>query len=213
MARLLSCALLVVVSSCGSDADPTAAIASAADDGADVVIRDPTDVEYVAWEGTAFTVIASDEADALFATTATCTNDVAGYSLTYPGSWYTNEPGAAPACSWFSPEPIDDLASDGGKDGTAIILRDFAGGIGQILEWPRILAEQVTIGGFEGHRTEDMVPGRPPAFYYGYTILLDADPDGAKIGAFTGTDRDGDYVLNKAVLDRIMAGLAFEEAP
>jgi hypothetical protein len=35
-----------------------------------------------------------------------CTNDQAGYALSYPSDWHTNENGAAPACTYFSPEPV-----------------------------------------------------------------------------------------------------------
>ncbi len=59
---------------------------------------------YVAREGYPFTVIESAEADELFAMRDTCTNRVAGYTVTYPDTWYTNtEIGGWPACNWFSP--------------------------------------------------------------------------------------------------------------
>lgn len=47
-------------------------------------------------------------------------------------------------------------------------------------------------------------------FQYDYLASLDDDLEGRKLWAITGTDSGGDYELNKAILDRIMASLVFE---
>jgi len=48
------------------------------------------------------------DADALFAETQRCEMADAGVTITFPGSWFTNETYEdIPACSFFGPEPID----------------------------------------------------------------------------------------------------------
>jgi len=60
-------------------------------------------------------------------------------------------------------------------------------------------------------RHEDHVPIEPPWWSYGYSAWLDDDPFGWKFTAWTSSLASGDYVLNKAVLDRMMASLEFDE--
>ena len=172
---------------------------------------------YVEWGDAGFTVIASAEADALFDDTQTCANDVGGYSVEFPATWFTNEPGEAPPCSWFSAQSPESgtarLVALSAPAHVPIWIKIFEGGIGQIPEWPRLLTEEVAIDGLGGHRTEDLAPGRPPELMYGYSVWLDANPTGLKLTAGTSSAADGDYELNKAVLDRMMSTLEFDEAP
>lgn len=176
---------------------------------------DPSDVTYVGWKDTGFAVIKSATADALFEAVATCTSDGGGYTVEYPASWHTNEDGEAPGCSWFGPEPFAHapatLVRLSRPLDVPIGLLVVRTGLGRIPEWPRLLAEDVVIGGVDGQRTEDLVPGEPPEFIYGYSAWLDPEPLGLKFTAGTESAPGGDdlraYVLNKAVLDRMMATL------
>lgn len=46
---------------------------------------------------------------------------------------------------------------------------------------------------------------------YGYLVRIEGHSSGRKFGAGTGVENGGDYDLNRAVLDRIMASLVFTE--
>lgn len=174
---------------------------------------DPSDVTYIEWKDTGFTVIKSATADALFESVATCTSEEGGYTVEYPVSWHTNEGGQAPGCSWFAPEPFAQaparLVALVRPVEVPIGLSVYRTALGHIPEWPRLLTEQVVIGGVDGGRSEVLVPGPAPQFIYGYEVWLEPAFNGLKFLAGTTSEADGDYVLNKAVLDRMMASLEF----
>ena len=170
------------------------------------------DPVYVAKEGLPLTVLASDEADALFIDPDTCTNPEAGYTVTYPDSWYTNtEIGGVPACSWFSPVLYDAVEGGPRPAEIAIEIRVFDGNVGFI--WVDLYSENIALDGIAGRRyetgmTKD-VATPTDSFQYAYLAALDARDDGTKLWAFTGTEYGGAYELNRAVLDRIMASIDF----
>lgn len=177
---------------------------------------DPSDVTYVEWRDTGFTVIESATADALFESVATCTSEEGGYTVEYPVSWHTNEGGQAPPCSWFGPEPFAQapatLVRITRPLGVPIGLTVARTRLGQIPEWRQLLADDVVVGGVDAQRAEDVAPGTPDELIYEYTASLDADPLGLKLIAGTTSSAAQDlrgYVLNKAVLDRMMATLEF----
>jgi hypothetical protein len=181
-----------------------------------VVVEWPRpDPVYVAQPGLPFTVLESAEADALFVDPDTCTNPEDGYTVTYPDSWYTNTAiGDVPACSWFSPTFYE--ATEGGPrpDEIAIEIRVFEGAIGFI--WVDLYTEDVSIGGFSGRRYETGMTKDPeqPTNVLQYSYLAYLDPqqsEGRKLWAFTGTEYGGEYELNRAVFDRIMASLEFTD--
>lgn len=173
------------------------------------------DPVYIAQPGLPITVIESAEADALFVEPDTCTNPEGGYTVTYPDSWYTNtQAGSVPACSWFSPT-FYELREDGGRpDEIAIEIQVFSGAIGFL--WVDLYTENVVLDGFDARRYETGMTkdAATPTdqFLYSYLSYLDDEPsEGRKLWAFTGTDYGGDYEVNRAVLDRIMAGLEFTD--
>ncbi|MEO7294597.1 MAG: hypothetical protein ABIZ57_00515, partial [Candidatus Limnocylindria bacterium] len=154
------------------------------------------------------------EADALFADADTCTNPEDGYTVIFPESWYTNtEIGDVSACSWFSPVFYE--ATEGGPvpEEIAIEIRMFEGMVGFI--WADLYTEEVTLDGLGARRSETgetKDPNTPTdQFQYSYLARLDASEEGRKLWAFTGTEYGGDYELNKAVFDRIMASLEFTD--
>ncbi|MGH2428670.1 MAG: hypothetical protein ACRDGV_07265 [Candidatus Limnocylindria bacterium] len=173
------------------------------------------DPVYVAKPGLPFTVLESAEADELFADADTCTNPEAGYTLTFPESWYTNTAiGDVPACSWFSPTFYE--ATEGGPvpDEIAIAIRVFEGLIGFV--WVDLYSEDVVLDGVDARRYETGMTkdAATPTdqFQYSYLAYLDDEPsEGLKLWAFTGTEYGGTYELNRAVFDRIMASLRFDE--
>ncbi len=164
--------------------------------------------------GYPFPVLDSPAADALFAESDECTSAEGGYTLRFPESWYTNTAvGATPACSWFSPTSFE-VAESGIVPGEIVIeIRVSETGLGQIPEWPRVSLETVSIGGYEGSRMEDAIPGADGEFefVYHYAAWLDDDALGRKITAHTSSDGQPDYLLHRAVLDRIMASLVFRD--
>ena len=164
-----------------------------------------------------FSVIESSDADELFASVETCTNADAGYTVRYPSTWHTNpRVGDFPECSWFTPNFFDMTRHR--ADGTlevppeiVIILNGFEGAFGQIPEWPRVYSEEVTtVQGFGGIRAEDEID-EPADYVYHYDITLDNEPDGRKVSGGTYSIGQPDYLLHRAVLDRIMGSMVFDE--
>jgi len=214
-----------LVSSCVANpgSDPAADSPTVASQGATIdepEPGDPSDVTYLTyleWEDAAFTVIVSAEADALFEDVKTCTSEEGGYTVEFPSNWHTNEGGQAPACSWFGPEPFAHapatLVAVRRPLNVPIQLGVWGGALGQVLEQPRLVSDQVVIGGFEGFRSEVQIQARPPWWSYTYNAWLDLAFDGLKFMASTTSAADGDYVLHKAVLDRMMATLEFASRP
>jgi len=176
----------------------------------------PTPVSYVDRAGLPFSVIESRQADTLFERSATCSNPEGGYTVSYPDGWYTNpDSDALPACSWFSPIQFDVPAQLG--DGTTvpdevvIVVDVFEGGVGQILEIPRTLSEEVPLDGRQGYRFEERVNEEPPGYIYSYGAWLDGNHLGRKIAAHTQSAPGREYQMNRAVLDRMMASLELAE--
>jgi hypothetical protein len=176
----------------------------------------PAPLVYETPAGAAFTVIADDRADDLFVEPDTCTNPVAGYTVSYPDTWYTNtDVGDTPACSWFSPT-FYEVDGSGVPDEVAIVIRTFEGGVGFVHEPVYTLSEVVTVDGWRGGRAEELggfgaegyLP--PSLFTYEYRVFADVDEFGLKVFAATSNEMGGDYELNKAILDRIMLSMRFD---
>ena len=173
----------------------------------------PRELAYVQPPGAPFSVIADEAADALFADADTCTNPVAGYTVSFPEAWYTNTAvGATPACSWFSPT-FYEVDGAGVPEEIVIEIASFEGGIGFVHQPDYAISEQVLVDRRNASRTEEVggmsAGGWLPRsrFTYRYTIWASDDPLGLKVIATTTTDDSGDYGRNKAVLDRIIATL------
>lgn len=169
---------------------------------------------FVARDGLPFTVIESSEADTLFIDADACTNPEGGYTVSYPDSWYTNTAlENVPACSWFSPTFYELNDSGDRPEEIAIEMRVFEGAVGFI--WVDLYSEEIALDGYAARRSETGMTkdAATPTdqFQYAYLASLDAEPDGRKLWAFTGTEYGGDYELNMAVMDRIMASLEFTE--
>jgi hypothetical protein len=156
------------------------------------------------WSFGEFNVAAHPEADALFAETFDCQNIDDGYQVDFPAEWNTNaELGNVPPCSYFAaveyemddPNTVPDEVSilifriPGGRDyGTADISTREEGFVG--VTQPAFRVE----GSSEGES------------FYEYVIQLGPTPEGGpNLIATTSTARGGDFELNKAVLDRMMA--------
>lgn len=178
----------------------------------------PTPVTFVEKDGYPFTVIDDAQADALFETPDTCSNPEDGYTVTYPDAWFSNtEVGIWPACSWFAAS-FYDVGEDPNAvpPAVAIVAESMEGDTGSFEE--NLLRESVTVGGRPAIRVEDRgVEGsgstNPPGWHsYLYQVQLGSTPEeGPNLVFRTTTEMGGDYNLNKAVLDRIMALIEFDE--
>lgn len=180
----------------------------------------PAPVTYVEKDGYPFTVIASAEADALFETPDTCTNPEAGYTVTYPDAWFTNtEIGDWPACTWFSPTFYDVGENPNEVPPQVAIVLVFADiSYGYTGSPDFTHSQEVTVAGFGANRSEEVgmtaengaYQSQPPTYFY--TVYLGDQPHTQPtLRATTSFEGAADYELNKAVLDRIMALIVFDE--
>lgn len=161
--------------------------------------------------GGELTVLPNRDADALFIDRDECTNPQDGYQLEFPDDWWTNtEIARFPACVWFSPTFYEVVDETQRPDEIAIEIFWINGDRGYLTE--EISREDVEVGLQAAVRLE--VEGTPddPATgaSYEYVIRLGPTPEaGPNLVARTDTSMGGDYELNKAVLDRMMATIEF----
>ena len=151
-----------------------------------------------------FAVLPNPEADALFVDRDTCTNERDNYSLAFPDDWWTNtEIGRTPACVWFSPTFYAVPDPDEVPYEIAITITWFPGDVGRH-DADIVTQEDVIVGGQGASRTEwdDDT--------YHYLIYLGPTPEeGPNLLVETSDEHGGDYELNKAVMDRMMATIEF----
>ena len=153
--------------------------------------------------GGAFEIAANPAADALFLTRDQCENRRDGYQLQFPDEWYTNTEyrNFAP-CVWFSPTSYE-------TDGTAVppeiaITIEWVAGAPESRDAEVVSEEQGEVSLQPATRTEwdDDT--------YRYVIQMGPTlEEGPNLVVTTSADMGGDYELNKAVLDRIMATIEF----
>jgi len=160
----------------------------------------------------------SVEADRLFATPQQCEVTLAGnaVAISFPSAWSTNDAvdgsGGISACMWFGPDDLvipDPLTQ--APAGVAITVGSVGGPATFQHEW--ISREETTIAGRPAWRVEESVPSPTNAgketLQLVYWVSLGAtSADGPTLVALTATEEAGNYALNKAVLDRMMARLA-----
>ncbi len=151
-----------------------------------------------------FTVHANAEADALFLDRDTCSNERDNYEVAFPDDWYRNTAiGRNPACVWFSPTDYEVPDPTVVPDEIAITIEWFEGDIGRN-DADVLSQEDVIVGGQNASRVEwdDET--------YWYTIQLGPSPEeGPNLLVATSAEMGGDYELNKAVMDRMMATIEF----
>jgi hypothetical protein len=151
-----------------------------------------------------------------------CTNASRGYSIAYPGDWYTTDvfdgtSDPANACQWFSPEPFGpqgNVVSEGWGYPLEIAIRgpfDLVREQELDPEMVDVLVEEDLI--VEGHRAVrlefetliDLIA--EPGPHYEYLIELDAET--TLIVHTTATRGVGVYADNKVVVDRAVDTLQF----
>lgn len=174
----------------------------------------PGEPRYVEREGLPLTVLDSGHADTLFDTPDTCENPEVGYSVTFPDDWYTNTAiGETAACSWFTPDFFEVTDLDEVPDEIWISISLIDGSVAYTSLTEFLLYEELLIDGMPARRVEfDSTPNDPDDQHgYHYVINLGAPDRGPTFLAFVRSDAAADYELGKAVLDRIMALIEFEE--
>jgi len=174
----------------------------------------PAPPGYVEHPDFPITVIESEGADDLFSNPDTCTNPVDGYTVSFPDDWYTNtETGDVPACSWFTPAFFE-VAQPGEAPGEIwISMAVMDGALSYIGTTQFYSDEEVTVDGLQARRMEynPNPNGNPEYRRYHYVIQLEGALDALNFVAGTDTDMADDYELARAVFDRIMASLEFDQ--
>lgn len=157
------------------------------------------------------TVAPNAEADTLFLERDECTNPQDGYQLQFPDDWWTNtEIARFPPCVWFSPTFYEVEDETRRPDEIAIEIFWVGGDYGWFTE--EFSREDVAVGTQRGVRAEIAGTSDDPANGTTYLYVVQLGPtaeEGPNLVARTDTDMGGDYDLNKAVLDRIMATIEF----
>lgn len=163
-----------------------------------------------------FAIAANPAADALFLDRDDCENEADGYRLDFPDAWYTNTAiGDVEACSWFSPTFYEVADPNEVPSEIAIVIEYIDGDRGSFEEL--LSSESGIVAGTQiAARAEwagaEGDGGQMPADWREYVYLVQLGPteeDGPNLVMRTATDMGGDYELNKAVLDRIVATLEF----
>ena len=165
-------------------------------------------------DGSGFEILPNPEADSLFLARDTCENRRDGYQLQFPDDWYTNtEYRNFPPCVWFSPT-FYETDGDAVPPEIAITIEWVPGDVGFFNE--ELSREEGEIGFQPAVRIEEAGAGSegsefPPEWRgYSYVIQLGPTPEeGPNLLVTTTNEMGGDYELNKAVLDRILATIEF----
>jgi hypothetical protein len=151
-----------------------------------------------------------------------CTNASRGYSIAYPGDWYTTDvfdgtSDPANACQWFSPEPFGpqgNVVSEGWGYPLEVAIR---GPFDDVLTQETdpgavdvLVEEPVLVHGHRAVRLEfetliDLIA--ETGLHYEYLIELDAET--TLIVHTTATRGVGVYADNKVVVDRAVDTLQF----
>ena len=159
-------------------------------------------------------IAANPAADALFLDRDECQNLRDGYQLQFPDEWYTNTEyrNFAP-CVWFSPTSYE-TDGDSVPPEIAITIEWVGGDVGFTNE--ELSRAEGEIGLQPAVRIEEAGAGTegsefPPDWRsYTYVIQLGPTPEeGPNLVVRTTNEMGGDYELNKAVLDRILATIEF----
>ena len=153
--------------------------------------------------GGGFEIAANPAADALFLTRDQCENRRDGYRLQFPDEWYTNTEyrNFAP-CAWFSPTFYE---TDGDTVPPEIAIT---------IEWIAGVPESrsAEVGSEEDGEVGLQAATRTEWDDDTYRYVIQLGPtleEGPNLVVTTSAEMGGDYELNKAVLDRILATIEF----
>ena len=136
-----------------------------------------------------------------------CQNLDDGYQVDFPAEWNTNaEFGGVPTCSWFAPTEYETGAPGSVPDEVAIEIF-----VDRRRSQYRRRDQRSSESGSSARRSRQRgsaSPGRRDG--YEYVVQLGPTPEeGPNLVARTTSEMGGDYDLNRAVLDRMMATMEF----
>ena len=153
-----------------------------------------------AWETNA-------EADALMDETFSCENLDDGYQVDFPSEWNVNaEFGEVAPCSWFAPTEYETDGPGSVPDEVAIEIFVVDGAPDFLLE---IIDQRTGLIGATQPATRVRMIGND-ADLYEYVVQLGPTlEEGPNLVARTSSLMGGDYDLNRAILDRMMATMEF----
>jgi hypothetical protein len=155
-----------------------------------------------------FTYRTHAEADALMEETFSCQNLDDGYEVQFPAEWNTNaEYGDVPQCSWFAPTEYETPGSGEVPDEVAITIIVVDGGPTFLDGEPSERSEGLIGATQAAYRV--LVTGGGETGYYYVVQLGESFESGPNLVASTTTEMGGDFDLNRAVLDRMMATIEF----
>ncbi|HEX2765973.1 MAG TPA: hypothetical protein VHR55_04965 [Candidatus Limnocylindria bacterium] len=144
-------------------------------------------------------------AEALFADPDECANTLDGYSVAFPDAWYTNTAvGDTPACSWFTPEFFEVAASGEAPEGIWISIGLVDGVVGYTSITEIYVNDELVIDGRQAFRVEYNGNATANPDFRGYHYVIPLGENGPTLVAGTSTESADDYLLAKAVLDRMM---------
>ena len=154
-----------------------------------------------------FTWEANEEADALMEDTFDCQNLDDGYQVDFPAEWNANaEDTDVPQCSWFAPTEYETGGPGQLPDEVAIEIFVIEGGREYVLE---VIDQDSGLIGATQPATRVRLAGNDGE-QYEYVVQLGPTPEeGPNLVARTSSLMGGDYDLNRAVLDRMMATMEF----
>lgn len=168
-----------------------------------------------------YVISAEAEADRLFVRTETCSTTLAGHiiEVTFPETWSASEAtDDQPGCIWFGPTPFEAEASPSAQPPGVAITFGSVGGPEepQSRSVEELSRDEMIVSGMPAARVELAEPpdgaGQEGVVRLTYWISLGVSSDaGPMIVATTSTDDAGKYVINKAVLDRMIEGIVIQD--
>lgn len=200
---LAACSGPTVSPSSSAALTPTPEPSSAAPSASPTPSPAPTETAAASFDDeSGFGVAPNPDADALFVARASCQALEQSFRLEYPEPWFTNDPDdEAAACAWFAPVAFEVDDPEVRPDAVAITIE--------------IVPEDV-FGPADGPSLEEGIVGETQNAVrieeggtYTYLVQLGPPGEGPTLVAMTSEDFGGDYELNKAVLDRMIATMEF----
>lgn len=144
-----------------------------------------------------------------------CTNPVAGYTVSFPGNWHTNDGDVMAPCSLFDPQPIQiDPATEIPAD-IAVVIRleeiDFESVASLAPGQEEMLREGMTVDGRTAQRVEVRLieDQLRPAGTRTYQVIVDMN--GQTLIAEATDIGQPPYEERRSTLDEMMETLRFEE--
>ena len=154
-----------------------------------------------------FTYEANAQADSLMLDRFNCQNLDDGYQIDFPTAWNTNaELGGVPTCSWFAPTEYETGAPGSVPDEVAIEIFVIDGAPDYLLQ---IMDQRSGFIGATQPATRTRMAGNDGDIYEYVVQLGPTLEEGPNLVVRTSSSMGGDYVLNRAILDRMMATMEF----